>query len=56
MTISVGGASHRSENSLEATMKLADAALYHAKRSGRDRFFIAEATDTMPALILRARG
>lgn len=55
LTISVGGASHRTEQSLEATMKLADAALYHAKRSGRDRFFIAEATQTMPALILRAR-
>lgn len=56
LTISIGGASHRAENSVEATMKLADAALYHAKRSGRDRFFIAEATDTMPALILRARS
>jgi diguanylate cyclase (GGDEF)-like protein len=56
MTISVGGATHRSENTIEATMKLADAALYHAKRSGRDRFFIAAATDTMPALILRANG
>ena len=56
LTISIGGATHRSDNSLEATMKLADAALYHAKRSGRDRFFIAEATETMPALILRAHG
>jgi diguanylate cyclase len=55
LTVSIGGASHRSENNIEATMKLADAALYHAKRSGRDRFFIAGATDTMPALILRSR-
>jgi phenylalanyl-tRNA synthetase alpha subunit len=35
-------------------MKVADMALYHAKRSGRDRFYIADATDTMPALILRS--
>lgn len=53
LTISVGGASHRGDESIEATMKLADSALYHAKRTGRDRFFIAGATDTMPALILR---
>ncbi len=54
MTISIGGAVHRPEHSLEKTMKLADAALYQAKRSGRDRYFIAEAMDTMPALILRS--
>lgn len=53
LTVSIGGASHRGDESLETTMKLADSALYHAKRSGRDRFFIAGATDTMPALILR---
>ena len=56
MTISIGGAVHRTENSLEKTMKLADAALYQAKRSGRDRYFIAEATDTMPALIMKSRA
>lgn len=56
LTVSVGGALHRDEQSLERTMKLADSALYHAKRTGRDRFYIADATDTMPALILRASG
>lgn len=55
MTISVGGAEHLPDRSFEATMKLADQALYHAKRTGRDRFYIAAATDTMPALILRSR-
>lgn len=55
MTISIGGAVHLRNNSIEATMKLADTALYQAKRSGRDRFFIATATDTMPALILQSR-
>ncbi len=54
VTISVGGATHSSSWPWENTMKLADAALYHAKRSGRDRFYIAAATDTMPALLLRA--
>ena len=56
LTVSIGGATHRSSETLEGTMKLADAALYHAKRTGRDRFYIAEATDTMPALILRAQS
>ena len=56
MTVSVGGAEHVPEHSLEKTMKLADAALYQAKRSGRDRYFIAAATDTMPALILQSQG
>jgi diguanylate cyclase len=56
MTISIGGAVHHAANSLEKTMKLADAALYQAKRSGRDRYFIAEATDTMPALILKSKA
>lgn len=55
LTISIGGATHRSEDRLEATMKSADAALYHAKRTGRDRFYIAGASDTMPALLLRGR-
>lgn len=53
LTVSIGGARHQKTQTLEATMRLADAALYHAKHSGRDRFFIADATDTMPALILR---
>lgn len=55
LTISIGGATHRFDDSLEATIKLADSALYHAKRTGRDRFYIAGATKTMPALILRGR-
>lgn len=56
MTLSVGIAVHMSRQSLERTMKLADGALYHAKRSGRDCYFIAEATDTMPGLILQSAG
>ncbi len=55
LTISIGGALHVPGQPLEKTMKLADVALYQAKRSGRDRFFIANATDTMPALILQSR-
>lgn len=55
LTVSIGGATHRGTETLENTMKIADAALYHAKRGGRDRFFIAGATDTMPSLILRSR-
>lgn len=53
LTVSIGCALRRDENTLEKTIKLADSALYHAKRSGRDRYFLAEATDTMPALILK---
>jgi len=56
LTVSVGAAVHVDGQPLEKTMKLADMALYHAKRSGRDRFYIADATDTMPALILRSRN
>ncbi|MEQ8305717.1 MAG: GGDEF domain-containing protein [Hoeflea sp.] len=55
LTVSIGCALHRDENTLEKTIKLADSALYHAKHSGRDRYFLAEATDTMPALILKDR-
>jgi GGDEF domain-containing protein len=54
LTVSIGGAIHVDGQPLEKTMKVADMALYHAKRSGRDRFYIADATDTMPALILRS--
>ncbi|WP_052161896.1 GGDEF domain-containing protein [Hoeflea sp. BAL378] len=53
LTISIGGALHQTSQTLEKTMKLADTALYQAKRTGRDRYFIAGATDTMPALILK---
>lgn len=56
LTISIGGAVHVLSDSLEKTMKLADAALYQAKRSGRDQYFIVQATDTMPALILKSAG
>jgi len=56
MTLSVGIAVHMTQQPLERTMKLADAALYHAKRSGRDRYYIADATETMPALILKSAG
>jgi diguanylate cyclase len=41
LTISVGISQHRPESTLEQTMKSADEALYHAKRSGRDRCHIA---------------
>jgi diguanylate cyclase len=55
VTVSIGCALHRADQSLEKTIKLADSALYHAKHSGRDRYFLAESTDTMPALILKDR-
>lgn len=45
LTISIGVGRHRPENTLEQTMKLADEALYHAKRSGRDRHHISTAGD-----------
>ena len=54
LTVSIGCAVHRTRETLEKTIKLADAALYHAKRTGRDRYFVAGATDTMPALILKS--
>lgn len=53
LTISVGGASHRPDQALELTMKNADQALYQAKRSGRDRYYIMGAESVMPALVLR---
>lgn len=53
LTISVGGAPHRANQALELTMKNADQALYHAKRSGRDRYYIVGAESVMPALVLR---
>jgi len=55
LTVSIGCASHLSGHSLEKTMKRADAALYHAKHSGRDRYFVAGASDTMPSLILKSK-
>ncbi|MEM5473544.1 GGDEF domain-containing protein [Hoeflea sp. AS60] len=55
VTVSIGCAVHRADQSLEQTIKLADSALYHAKHSGRDRYFLAESTQTMPALILKDR-
>jgi diguanylate cyclase len=54
MTISLGGVMTQPGDSLEQTMSLADAALYQAKRSGRDRHYIALATETMPALMLKS--
>jgi diguanylate cyclase len=55
LTISIGCARHLAGHTLEKTMKRADAALYHAKHSGRDRYFVAGASDTMPALILKGK-
>lgn len=54
MTISIGGAEHIDGQPLEMTMKLADTALYQAKRSGRDRYVIATADVTMPGLLKRS--
>jgi len=47
LTISIGVSQHRPENTLEQTMKLADEALYHAKRTGRDRYHISAANDVI---------
>ncbi|MBT9292038.1 GGDEF domain-containing protein [Prosthecodimorpha staleyi] len=55
LTISLGGAAHQAADTLEATMKRADIALYHAKRAGRDRVHIAAATETMPAPRVRPK-
>lgn len=41
LTISIGAAQHRSGQTLEQMMKRADDALYHAKRTGRDRWHLA---------------
>lgn len=48
LTISVGVGQHRPESTLEQTMKLADEALYQAKRNGRDRYHIAVPDNEMP--------
>lgn len=45
LTISIGVAFHRRESTFEQTVKFADEALYHAKRSGRDRCHITAAND-----------
>jgi diguanylate cyclase (GGDEF)-like protein len=45
LTISIGVAQYCPAITLEQTMKLADEALYHAKRTGRDRYHIAAAHD-----------
>lgn len=55
LTVSIGCACHIAGQALEHTMKRADAALYQAKRSGRDRYYVADAGDTMPALILKEK-
>lgn len=48
LTVSIGCAVHGQGQSLELTMKRADAALYQAKRSGRDRVCVAEAESGVP--------
>lgn len=45
LRISIGIGQHHPESSIEQTMKLADQALYYAKRTGRDRYHIAVETD-----------
>lgn len=55
LTISVGVAQHAGENTIEKTMKLADEALYHAKRTGRDRYHIAAANDLAGGSDTRSR-
>ena len=55
LTVSIGGAMHLPNQPLEKTMQIADVALYQAKNTGRDRYFIANGSDTMPALVLKTR-
>jgi diguanylate cyclase (GGDEF)-like protein len=45
LSVSIGLAQHRSGDSAEATMARADAALYRAKREGRDRVVCAEGAE-----------
>lgn len=45
LTVSIGCAQHVAANSLEATMKLADNALYRAKKAGRDNVQLASHHD-----------
>ncbi|MFB9266020.1 GGDEF domain-containing protein [Bradyrhizobium erythrophlei] len=49
LTISIGVAQHRPDSTLEQTLKLADEALYHAKRTGRDRYHVATASAALQA-------
>ncbi len=45
MTVSVGGSMHRVGAPFDQTIKQADEALYHAKRTGRDRFHFGAADE-----------
>lgn len=54
ITASWGVASLHTDSSLEQTIDLADAALYAAKRAGRDRLIIADSSSPATTLQLRA--
>ena len=55
VTVSVGVAVHDRSDRLEETMKRADVALYQAKNAGRDRYFLANASQTMSTLMLQGK-
>ncbi|MGQ7246907.1 diguanylate cyclase [Halomonas sp. V046] len=42
LTVSIGATEHRDQESYETTLRRADAALYEAKREGRDRWKVAD--------------
>jgi diguanylate cyclase len=55
VTVSIGVAVHEKDDRLEETMKRADVALYQAKNAGRDRYFLANASQSISALMLQGK-
>jgi len=55
VTVSIGVAVHQKSDRLEETMKRADVALYQAKNAGRDRYFLANSSQTIAAPLLQSK-